>query len=281
MSVVIPLVDKKLVTPPRWLVDGIHYETFMGSVAYGVSTESSDIDIYGFCIPPKEILFPHINGVIYGFGPQGERFDQFQQHHVAVPDSNKIYDINIYNIVKYFKLCAECNPNMIDSLYTPESVVVRQTHVAENIRAHSNQFLSKLAWIKFKGYALSQLSKLRNRSPIGKRVELIEKYGFDVKYAYHLIRLLDEADQILTTGTINLQRDAERLIEIKNGAWTLEQVEKVAQEELVRLDNVYTVSKLREVPDMIFLKQLLLDSLEEVYGDLKGCINLDSDSSCN
>jgi hypothetical protein len=40
------------VNPPGWLADNLCYETIMGSVAYGVSAETSDMDVYGICLPP-------------------------------------------------------------------------------------------------------------------------------------------------------------------------------------------------------------------------------------
>ena len=75
-SITKKLIEKGLVTfYPSFLKDNIHYETMMGSVAYGVSNDSSDVDIYGFCIPPKELIFPHLTGEILGFGRQKKRFD--------------------------------------------------------------------------------------------------------------------------------------------------------------------------------------------------------------
>jgi uncharacterized protein len=79
-STVRQLQDKQLISPPTWLADNIHYETIMGSMAYGVSSDTSDCDIYGFAIPPKEMVFPHLAGEIFGFGRQKKRFDQWQQH---------------------------------------------------------------------------------------------------------------------------------------------------------------------------------------------------------
>ena len=63
------------VHPPSWLPESLCYETMMGSVAYGVSSESSDIDVYGICIPPKEMVFPHLAGEIFGFWAQLKRFE--------------------------------------------------------------------------------------------------------------------------------------------------------------------------------------------------------------
>jgi exonuclease III len=51
----------------------------------------------------------------------------------------------------------------------------------------------------------------------GKRKELRDKFGFDVKYAMHLVRLLNECEQILTVGDINLQQNNEQLKAIRRG----------------------------------------------------------------
>jgi len=50
------LKSQNLIHPPKFLVGNTQYLTRMGSEAYGVSIDSSDVDIYGFTIPPKEIV---------------------------------------------------------------------------------------------------------------------------------------------------------------------------------------------------------------------------------
>ena len=61
------LVDEDLITPPA---DVIHasYQTVHGSHAYGVSTDDSDVDILGFCVPSMPQIFPHLRGEIKDFG---------------------------------------------------------------------------------------------------------------------------------------------------------------------------------------------------------------------
>ncbi len=46
----------------HWLPRNMHYITMMGSVAYGVSSDTSDVDVYSFCIPPLEELFSASTG---------------------------------------------------------------------------------------------------------------------------------------------------------------------------------------------------------------------------
>jgi hypothetical protein len=90
-STVQMLEDRKLITPPQFLASNVYYETIMGSMAYGVSNNNSDLDLYGFCIPPKDILFPHLDGEIPGFIPRAKRFDQYQEHHIKLSEK-KEYD---------------------------------------------------------------------------------------------------------------------------------------------------------------------------------------------
>ena len=49
-SAVQKLAELDLIRPPKYLPTNTMYETIMGSVAYGVSSDTSDMDVYGFCI---------------------------------------------------------------------------------------------------------------------------------------------------------------------------------------------------------------------------------------
>ena len=114
------LQSKGLIHPPAWLPTNVQYLTIMGSVAYGVSSDTSDMDLYGFAIPPKLEVFPHLRGEIMGFGRQKQRFEQWQEHHVRDEDAlggkGRDYDLQVFNIVKMFNLCLDNNPNMIDAV---------------------------------------------------------------------------------------------------------------------------------------------------------------------
>ena len=241
MSTVGKLTERRLIQPPKWLPNSVQYETIMGSVAYGVSSDTSDMDIYGFCVPEKGLVFPHLRGEILGFGRQMPRFEQWQEHHVLDKDAlggqGRTYDIVVYSIVKYFQLCMENNPNMIDSLFTPHTCVLHSTGIGTLVRESRRLFLHKGAWPKFKGYSYQQVHKMNSKQPPeGKRKALVDEFGYDVKYAYHVVRLLDEVEQILTEGDLDLQ------------------------------------SKLPPAPDEAKIKQLLMDCLEAHYGSLADAV---------
>jgi predicted nucleotidyltransferase len=270
------LTDRGLVKPPRWLPANVQYETIMGSVAYGVASDTSDMDVYGWAVPPKEDVFPHLRGEILGFGRQARRFEQFQEHHVRDADAlaghGRTYDLTVFSVVKFFTLAMENNPNVIDSLFTPATCVLHSTRVGNLVRENRRLFLHRGAWPKFKGYAYSQLHKLANKEPQGKRAELVAAHGYDTKFAYHVVRLLGEAEQILLEGDIDLQRDNDRLKAIRRGEWTEERLRQWAADKEADLERAYAASQLPAAPDEGRLKALLLNCLEEHYGSLEGCL---------
>ena len=248
---------------PKWMKDNVQYEVLMGSHAYGVHIKESDHDIYGFVIPPKDILFPHqICGHIEGFGKRPQGFDQFQKCYDDV-------DFSFFNIVKYFDLCLHNNPNVIDSLFVPDGCVIHMTKVGELVRKNRKIFLCSKAWHTYKGYAYSQMRKLKNKDPnSGKRKDLIEKYGYDTKFSYHIVRLLDYAEQILQFGEIDLQRDKECWKSIRAGEWTIEQIEQHFYQKEKYLEGLYENTKLPHDMQEEPVKELLLNCLEHHYGSL-------------
>lgn len=144
----------------------------MGSHAYGVADTSvkskmPDYDVYGWCVPPKDQIFVHLTGYIDGFGTKPPQFEQYQQHHILDEDAlgghGKVWDLSIFSIVKFFELCRQNNPNMIDSLFTPENCVIHATEIGQLVRDNRRLFLSKEAWKKFRGYAHSSIKKAHDK----------------------------------------------------------------------------------------------------------------------
>jgi predicted nucleotidyltransferase len=51
---------------PRWLPGNVLYERIMGSTAYVVSSDTSDVDVHGWAIPPKDDLLPQLRREVPG-----------------------------------------------------------------------------------------------------------------------------------------------------------------------------------------------------------------------
>jgi predicted nucleotidyltransferase len=244
----------------------------MGSLAYGVSNDSSDMDIYGFSIPPKDYIFPHLRGEILGFDAFEIKFKHYQKHHIldksAMNGNGRMYDVTIYSIVKYFKMLLENNPNIIDSLFVPRNCVLHCTAIGELVRENRNIFLHKGCWQKFKGYAYGQIHKIRTKKPEGKRKDIIEKYGYDIKFAYHVVRLLNEVEQLLIEQNLDLTRNAEQLKAIRRGEWSLERLENYFTKKENELESIYLKSQLPDKANTNKVRELMLNCLEQHFGSL-------------
>jgi hypothetical protein len=100
----------------------------------------------------------------------------------------------------------------------------------------------------------------KNRNP--KRAELEKKMGFDGKHASHLVRLLRNCEELLTSGELLVKRpDAEELIQIRNGAWTFEQLEEYSTLMDNKLTKLYNSPNcpLPYSPDKVKIDKLLVE----------------------
>ena len=269
MNLISQLTEKGIAHPPTWLPDATQYLTKMGSQAYGCSLDSSDLDIYGFCVPPLDMIFPHLHGEILDFGTQHQRFGVYQEHHLINGDVN--YDISIYSIVKYFNLLMQNNPNMADSLWVYDEDVITQTKISKLVRDNRKMFLHRGAFHRYREYARGQLHRIKNKNghENEKRAASIRAFGYDTKYALHCLRLMGEVEQILATGDFDIKRDSKYLLEVRQGKFTLDELEI----EFNRLDaemlTAYENSKLQDAPDEHAIKKLLLNCIEEFHGKLE------------
>lgn len=270
------LQTKGLIQPPKFLPDNTHYLTMMGSIVYGASTDASDRDVYGFCVPPKRVVFPHLDNVIQGFGRQIQKFEVWQQHHVK--DGDTEWDFAIYSIVKYFSLLMENNPNMLDSIYTPRNAVLHMTPLAQHVRDNKNIFVHKGCYGKFRGYAMSQMAKIRTKTAPSneKRAATVAAYGYDVKYAMHLVRLCLECEQLLETGEMHLDKDAALYRKIRAGEWSFEYLEEWFTSKEKHLEELLNTSSLPYSPDEDVIKKVLLECLEMHYGSLDQAIKIET-----
>lgn len=262
------LIDNNLIHPPKWLRNNVHYLAICGSESYGMKTTSSDCDLVGFCMPPKTVLFPEkYGGEIFGFDLDSKRFEQFQAHHIEY--TGKEYDITVYNLVKYFKLLLDGNPSLIDSIFVDQQFVVHTTQIGNLVRENRHLFLSKKLKHRYAGYAYSQLAKMSKGDKVnGARLELIKKYGYDVKFAAHTIRLLLECEQLLLTKDLDLRANAELLKKIRRGEYSEQEIRQMAAEKEKVIDALYISSSLPDCPRQVEAKQLLLKCIHMHYQDI-------------
>lgn len=83
------------------------------------------------------------------------------------------------------------------------------------------------------------------------RAELEFEYGYDTKYAMHTVRILRMAEELLSTGILNVYRDdAKELLDIKNGKWTYKEVMEYNENSMRNImENLYPNTDLPKTPD--------------------------------
>lgn len=146
-------------------------ECISGSKAYGLDTPSSDTDIKGVFILPKEEYY----GLNYT--PQV---------------NNETNDIVFYEFGRFMELLSLNNPNILELLNTPEPAVVYKHPFLNEI--NSDLILSKLCSNTFGKFALSQIKKAKGLkkkivNPVAKERKSVLSFCF-VNYDQGAIPLL-------------------------------------------------------------------------------------------
>ncbi len=129
-----------------WLATKTIFLTRHGSHAYGTNTPASDEDFKGVAIPPGKYFYGYL-----------ERFEQAEFRH-----QKDGLDAVVYDIRKFFKLAADCNPSIIEVLFTDPDAHVVVTPLGQRLLDNKQLFISKKAKHTFSGYAVSQLKKIKS-----------------------------------------------------------------------------------------------------------------------
>lgn len=241
----------------RLLPDGLILLGYRGSIAHGTYEPSSnplsfdDKDIMGVFVPPLEHYFG---------------LERKEHHEVFI----KEWDAVSYELVKFVSLLLKSNPNVLSLLWLAPVNYIYKNHIGERLIQNRNLFVTKEAFHSFNGYAWGQLKRMTHFKFEGymgeKRKSLVEKFGYDTKNASHLIRLLEMGIEYLTDGSLNVQRtNATKLLSIKHGEWTLEQVQKEAERLFALSQESYVRSKLPSKVDRAKVNELLISLIEESH----------------
>lgn len=229
-----------------------------GSVMYGTQTPNSDEDFSGIFIPNEEYILgqKHI-----------EQVSLSQKRSKTIRNKPGDIDYVLYALPKFIELAAANNPNILEFFYAPKHCILFMNTYAQELINARELFLSKKAYHTFKGYAYAQRQKLiiKKENMTG-RTELAEKFGYDTKFASHLVRLLMEALQILTEHMIQFPLPQNNLIrDIKIGKYTLEWVLKKSEEIESLVDLAYVKSDLQYTPNFEEINKLQITLLKSYW----------------
>jgi len=116
----------------------ILFECISGSRSQGLATETSDTDIKGVYILPKEIYF--------GF-----------QYIPQISEDNN--NVVFYEIGRFLELALKNNPNILEMIGVDEKYILHRHSLFERIKPEI--FLSKLCRDTFGRYAMGQITRAR------------------------------------------------------------------------------------------------------------------------
>jgi predicted nucleotidyltransferase len=173
-------------------------------------------------------------------------------------------DVVVYEWGKYVRLLLRSNPNVIGTLWLEdEDWWCPKGSCFEIARQRREWFMSKRLVTSFMGYAQGQLYKMEHHAHQGymgdKRKRLVEQFGYDVKNAAHLIRLVRMCREWLETGTLTVRRlDAAELIQIKRGLWPLERVKLEADRLFQDVRSLELVSAFPDHPSEMEAEHVML-----------------------
>lgn len=98
----------------------------------------------------------------------------------------------------------------------------------------------------------------------GNREELLLKYGFDTKFASHLIRLMVEGVDLLKNGHLEFPlKEAKMILDIKTGKWTISEILNYSNELEKEIESLAETSKLPAKPNTEILEKFTVDTLRE------------------
>ena len=263
------MIPKRIIDAYPYLKDPI-IMGYRGSIAHGMYVPKEDPD----SIDDKDVMAVVIpeQKYYYGLSDWGSRGTK--EFFVGE------WDVVTYELRKYIGLLVKGNPNVISLLWLENNLYMKVSGEGLYLIENRDLFSSRSVYHSFIGYAHGQLHRMthfRYEGYMGeKRKGLVDKHGYDTKNAAHLIRLLRMGIEFLNEGIFYvLRQDAQQLLEIKRGEWTLEQVKEESDHLFKRAEEAYDNSRLPNKPDMERIETLCIEIVgrhflsDEVYGEVK------------
>lgn len=241
---------------PEWLEQNTILQTTVGSESHGIILPESPYDDHDemavFIEPPANILGMGVyDTYMYrtAWSRTGSTVSTPEQPRSIKGDTDYV----AYGLKKYISLLAKGNPSLIVPLFTPQKLIILETIYGIKLKESLRPLVkNKTTGKAFLGYALSQREALEGkRGSKVKRPELVEQFGYDSKFAYHLIRLCIQGLELLNTGTITLPVSDENkkiLLDIRRG---IPELEHVIQMSLELEEQLKTLIKSDELPNNI------------------------------
>lgn len=237
---------------------------YCGSTIHGTSVSGmDDQDHLGVCIEPREYVIGlrHFETHVWRTQPNGVR---------SGPGD---LDLTIHSLRKYMRLAANGNPTIITLLYLPDQFILECDPLGRRLINERSIMLCRKAGGAFLGYMTAQRERLEGirGGQHGWRQELVERFGFDTKYAGHLIRLGYQGVEFMRSGVITLpmpQEQRDLVVAIRTGQVPLNDVLTRSGELERELRDLLDTSPLPEEPNYDAINRFLVEAYESVWSSV-------------
>ena len=247
------MMDSRSIATENLILKGV-----VGSTAHGLALDGADDrDEMGICLEPKE----YVIGL--------RHFEQwtFRTQPDGVRSGYGDLDLVIYGFRKWARLAANGNPTILLLLYAPMLTISTSFGLA--VRAAAVLFASRRAGRAFLGYLRAQRQRMtgerggRHAKP---RADLVEQFGYDTKYAMHLLRLGHQGVEFLETGGLTLPMPEPtrlHLMDVRQGKVSEQDVLTEGGELERRLEDLLDHSPLPPEPDWRAIDGLVISLYEQ------------------
>lgn len=248
------LEEARAKLPPQQFPSPI-LEVMVGSVLHGTSVDDGleDFDMMAIVVErPRQFV---------GFGPVDTWVQRTKPDGVRSEAGD--VDLAVYGLRKYLHLALKGNPTILTALFAPEKFIFRHDVRGRQMQALAPYIVSKQVFAPFRGYMTQQherLLGLRGSRNVT-RPELVDRYGYDTKYAGHIVRLGLQGEEILTTGKITLPMPEDQrqlVLKVRTGGYSLAAVSEVIIDSEKRLQSAFDKSTLRLWPDRETVEKWML-----------------------
>jgi predicted nucleotidyltransferase len=235
----------------------------VGSTAHGVSVGNDDRDEMGILIEPIEEAM----GI-------GAPFEQFIHRDATVrtgkhdaPSEPGDLDLTLYSLRKWVRLALKGNPTILSMLFAP---VLSTGCRGDQLRELAPLIISRQVGSQYLGYMQSQRYKmLGEKCNRVKRPDLVEKFGFDTKFAYHMLRLGFQGTELLSTGKFTMPitgwtRDF--LLKVREGKIAKDVVLHMAERLEDGVKRLMESGPLREKPDQAAVERWMIRLYIRAWG---------------
>jgi hypothetical protein len=222
-----------------------------GSRMFGIDMPESDYDYLGATIEPERYRL----GLKSYKGQQG--FEQYEF-------SGDKYEGSVYSLWKMASMLGKGNPTIITTMFADP--------IRDDYGICTPEFRSivscRQSGKRFMKYMESQRKAMTGERKATNRPDLIKAWGFDSKFAGHWIRLGYQGCEFLETGNITLPlapESAQKVREIREGFWMLEDIISLGDALQARLDRAYDGTALQDEADWCALSEWVVEAYRSAY----------------